>query len=114
MSKIDKVYAFIAENSPGDEGVIGSRIKVNQLVNGEVVVAELWLPLMAASKETMESLIPQAETMADMLGKPVKIIAFGKGDMPPAVLGEPREWGREEVATLWPRGPAEGLEGPRG
>jgi len=92
MSKIDKVFVFISESPNGDEGVVGQSIKV-QLETGE---ANITLNMFAATKEAMESLIPQAQVVKDIINKPIRIVAFSNP---------------EEVAILWPSGPAASSEG---
>jgi len=94
MSKIDKVFVFISESPNGDEGVVGQSVKVQLETGGE---AKITLNMFAATKEAMESLIPQAQVVKDIIGKPIRIVAFSNP---------------EEVAVLWPSGPAASSEGP--
>lgn len=94
MPKIDKVYAFVVENSPGDEKVVAKSIILHMTEKTE---RKFWLPMLAVSEEALESLIPEARAMSDKLNKPIKIISFGTP---------------QEVAILWPSGPPVESEGP--
>jgi len=81
VPKIDKVFVFIAEKEPGNEGVV-------QLLTGPAPEKIVRVPLMAINKEGMESLIPQAQAMSNAMNKPIKVKVFSTP---------------EEVATLWPQ-----------
>ena len=81
MSKIDKVFVFVAEKGHGDEGVV-------QLLTGPAPGKIVRVPLMAVNKEGMESLVPQAQAMSNAMNKPIKVMVFSTP---------------EEVATLWPQ-----------
>ena len=94
MPKINKVFVFISESTPGDEGVVGQSVKVH-LETGEE--ANVRLNMFAVTKEAMETLIPQAKVVTDIINKPIRIVSFSNP---------------EEVAILWPSGPAVPSEGP--
>lgn len=64
MPRIEKMFAFIAEEKPGDEGVIGA------------VTPQGWLPLVGADMARVESLRPLAQRIARVTGKPVKLVVF--------------------------------------
>lgn len=64
MPQIDSLYAFVAEDSPGDEGIIGAK------------TAEGWLPLVGADMARVESLRPLAQALAQQTGKTIKLLHF--------------------------------------
>ncbi|GAJ00133.1 unnamed protein product [marine sediment metagenome] len=64
MPRIDKMFAFIAENNGNDEGVIGA------------VTPQGWMPLVGADMARVESLRPIAQRVARVTGKPVKLVVF--------------------------------------
>jgi hypothetical protein len=66
--KIDQLYAWIATEADGSEGVAAHSIGAMGLV-----------PLVGADKERMESLRPYAESVARMTGRPIELKVFGKG-----------------------------------
>ena len=64
MPKIEQLFAYVVEDSgPDDEGVpafLGP--------NGD------WMPLMGADRERADSLRSLAQRIADLHGKPIKLI----------------------------------------
>jgi len=94
MPKINKVFVFISESSPGDEGVVGHSVEVH-LETGEE--AKILVNMFAVTKEAMETLIPRAKVVTDIINKPIRIVSFSNP---------------EEIAILWPSGPAAPSEGP--
>ena len=67
MPKIDRLFAFVAEdNGPDDEGIMGMRIPGT----GE------WMPLIGADIARVESLRPIAENISRLTGKPHKVLVF--------------------------------------
>lgn len=63
--RITELFAFVAVDHDGDEGVIGFRHP-----SGD------WLPLVGADMERIESLKPFAMKTAAASGKPVKLLRF--------------------------------------
>jgi len=65
MSRIEEMYAFVAEDSgPDDEGIIGMSV-------GNVI-----LPLVGADMARVESLRPIARNISVQTGKKVKLLHF--------------------------------------
>lgn len=66
MPRIDEMYAFITEdNGPEDEGIIGIKTP-----------GGIWMPLVGADMERIESLRLVARDISRNLGKPVRLIRF--------------------------------------
>lgn len=65
MPKIDQLYAFICEESPDEEGVMGM-----QMPDGS------WVPFVGADMKRVESLIPHADQISILANKPYKIVKF--------------------------------------
>ena len=65
MPKIKRMYAFVAEEEPGEEGVMGM-----QMGDGA------WIPLVGADMTRIEQLIPIADRIAAISNMPYKIIKF--------------------------------------
>lgn len=63
--KIEAIHAFICDNGEEGEGLIG------QAIGGT------FMPYVAADRARLESLKPRAQEIANMLGKPVKLIRLG-------------------------------------
>ncbi len=65
MPRIDEMYAFIAEDTgPDDEGIVAT--------NRDGV----WIPMVGADMELVESLRPLARQLARTLNKTIKLIHF--------------------------------------
>jgi hypothetical protein len=64
MPKITQMFAFISEEGPEDEGVMG------MMRNG------MWMPLVGADMKRVNTLIPIADQISALSGKPYKIIKF--------------------------------------
>ena len=64
MPRIEKMFAFIAEGKPEDEGVIAT------------LTPQGWLPLVGADMARVESLRPIAQRVARAAGKTVKLVVF--------------------------------------
>ena len=65
MPKINKLYAFIAEdNGPDDEGIMGFQF------------GDEWMPMIGADMERVNALIPIADQISEATGKPYKIKYF--------------------------------------
>ena len=62
--KIDKMYAFVAEDKNGDEGVIGMQTNSG------------WMPLVGADMKRINSLIPIVQNIVNQTNHPVKILMF--------------------------------------
>lgn len=75
---IDRMYAFVATDEDGDEGICA---RFNR-ATGE------WMPLVGADAARLESLTPIAQELADALGKPIRVLKFST---------------RTEVQTIQPR-----------
>ena len=61
--KIEKMYAFVAENDEG-EGVMAFKS------------GNIWMPMVGADFERIESLLPIAQEMSKVSGKEFRIIQF--------------------------------------
>jgi len=65
MPVIDKIYAFVAEDSgPQDEGITGFNSSMG------------WMPMVAADRARVDSLIPIAKEIAAATGKKIKLLEF--------------------------------------
>lgn len=64
MPRIERIFAFIAEENPQDEGIVAMKI------------GTAWMPLVGADMARIESLRPLAEDIAKASGKTVKLIVF--------------------------------------
>lgn len=64
MPKIEKMFAFVAEEKPGDEGVVAT------LINS------MWLPLVGADMTRVESLRGHAQEIANRLKKEITVLEF--------------------------------------
>ncbi|MBA7666661.1 hypothetical protein ES703_74742 [subsurface metagenome] len=64
MPRIERIFAFIAEENPQDEGVVAMKIGPN------------WMPLVGADMARIESLRPIAQDIAKATGKTIKLIVF--------------------------------------
>lgn len=68
MPKITALYAFVVEDTgPDDEGILAASV-------GD----DIFLPLVGADMERVNSLKPTAAKLAGALGKPVKIVLFSE------------------------------------
>jgi hypothetical protein len=65
MPKIDQLFAFICEEAPEDEGVMGM-----QMSDGS------WMPFVGADMKRVESLVPHADQISILANKPYKIVKF--------------------------------------
>ncbi len=78
MPRIDKLYAFIVEDSgPEDEGVPGFN------ADGQ------WFPLMGADLGRIDSLRPVAQAVANTIGKPMRLCVFKGRELVEVI--EPKE-----------------------
>lgn len=64
---IEELFAFIAEEAEGDEGVVAVPVGDNDQV-----------PLVAADRARMEALIPTAQAIASQSGIAIKIIRLSQ------------------------------------
>lgn len=64
MPRIERIFAFIAEENPQDEGVVAMKIGTS------------WMPLVGADMARIESLRPIAQDIAKATGKTIKLIVF--------------------------------------
>ena len=64
VPRIEQMYAFIAEEGPDDEGVIGMNTRLG------------WMPLVGADMARVKSLRQMALQVAREAGKPVKLLRF--------------------------------------
>lgn len=67
--KITEVWAFISVNKNGNEGVCA-------FVDSHT---GMWMPMVGADKDRVESLKPIAREIAANTGQKVKLIHFGQG-----------------------------------
>ncbi len=83
MPVIDRMYAFVQEDTgPDDEGVISALGNVQGPFHSVVA-----MPLVGSDMGRIDSLRPVAQRVADVTGKPVKVLMFSV---------------RTEVAVLMP------------
>jgi hypothetical protein len=73
MPKITELFAFVCEESPGDEGVMGATMNIPG-------VGPSFTPLVGADMKRIESLRPIAEQIKAMSGKEYKILRFTLAD----------------------------------
>ena len=65
MPKINTIYAFIAtEEGPDDEGVVAA------------LISDVWIPLVGADKERVESLKPIAKKIGQVTKKKITLAKF--------------------------------------
>ncbi len=65
MPKIEKMFAFVAEDSgPDDEGIMG------------ISMGDLMMPLVGADQDRIKSLLVHAEFVSKMTDKPYRILEF--------------------------------------
>lgn len=75
--KIGAIHAYIADNGDEGEGVIGAMMGI------------VFIPFVAADKQRLEALRPEAQRIANETGKPVKLIRLSV---------------REDLETITPNG----------
>jgi hypothetical protein len=63
--KIERLYAWIAEEADGGEGLCS------------VQMGEMQMPMIGADRERIESLRPYAEQVARLSGRPIRLIEYG-------------------------------------
>lgn len=66
MPKIEVIYAFIAEEGPNDEGVVAAKI------------GGVWMPLVCADMERVESVEPLAKRIAQATKQKITLAKFEK------------------------------------
>jgi hypothetical protein len=64
MPRITELYAFLAEEAPGEEGVMA------------FWTGETWMPMIGADMTRVESLLPLAEAISRATGKPSRVRRF--------------------------------------
>lgn len=64
MPLITQMFAWVIEETPGDEGVPA------------FMMGGMWFPLMGADIARMESVREKAQEIATMKGKPVRLLKF--------------------------------------
>lgn len=67
MGRIDQIWAFLSIDDGGEGVVAGPLLGPGSLV-----------PLIAADKRRLKSLIPRAKEMVTMFGKPIRLAKFTK------------------------------------
>ncbi len=65
MPRIERLYAYVGEETPGEEGVVGARIPGMGTV-----------PLVGADKDRIVSLRSFAVLAKECTGRPVKLVCF--------------------------------------
>ncbi len=65
MPRITEMFAFVAEESPGEEGIMGARAP-----NGD------WFPLVTNNMTTVSALRPAADAIAQVSGLPYRVLRF--------------------------------------
>lgn len=69
MPKIERLFAFVVEdNGPDDEGVAAFHISGSSM----------FMPMIGADMDRVESLKSQARLIARATGKPVKLVEFSQ------------------------------------
>jgi len=66
MPKIEKIYAYVATEAPGDEGILAMFLPGTHT----------WFPLVGADMERINSLKPYAEKVARQTNKRVVLAEF--------------------------------------
>ncbi len=67
MPKIEKMFAFVCEDSgPDDEGIMG----IQEPYTG------IFMPLVGADMNRVKSLVEKAEIISQKVGKPYRILEF--------------------------------------
>lgn len=64
MPKITEMFAFVCEDAPGDEGIIGMSL------------GRMMWPLVGADMERVNALKPYADQISEQTGKPYKLLKF--------------------------------------
>jgi hypothetical protein len=62
--KIDSMYAFIAKDKEGEEGVVGMKTH------------DGWIPMVGADMDRVNSLMPIAKMIAEQTGVTIKLYLF--------------------------------------
>lgn len=62
---INEIFAFVATEKDGSEGIIGARLGEDQ-----------WMPFVGADMDRVRSLYPIAEQVSRVAGRPFKILKF--------------------------------------
>lgn len=65
MPLITELFAFVSEDGPEDEGIIGMKMPDGT-----------WYPFIGANMARVESLMPLADEIAAITGRPYKIMKF--------------------------------------
>ncbi len=66
MPKIDQMFAFIVEDTPGNEGVVA-------MLQGN---SNVWMPLVGADVARVASLRTRVKFLAAHYNKPIKLVFF--------------------------------------
>lgn len=66
MPRIDQIYAFVAEEEPGDEGIVA------------MPIGDKWLPLIGSDMERVDDLKIIAKSLAKSIDKPIRLILFSE------------------------------------
>lgn len=64
MPKVTELFAFVAEEKPGDEGIMG------------ILVGGNWTPMIGADMNRIHSLKPIADQISKEAGTPYKLLHF--------------------------------------
>lgn len=65
MPIINELYAFVVEEAPGEEGIMGALMPNNQ-----------WMPFIGADMKRVEDLKPMAAQISEHAKLPYKILHF--------------------------------------
>lgn len=68
--KIEKLYAWVAEEPDGGEGIIAGLFPGHD---------DVWMPLIGADRDRIESYRNHAQAVARETGYPVRLKVFGAG-----------------------------------
>lgn len=72
MPKITELFAFVAEEGPDDEGVMGMLLPPSPGQQGP----HQWMPLLGADMNRIHSLLPHAKQIAAETGVKYKLLHF--------------------------------------
>lgn len=69
--RIDKMFAFVAKDDDGNEGLSGLQVPSKQDPN-----IKEWMPLVGADMDRVLDLIPVAQAIANKTGKTIQLVVF--------------------------------------
>ena len=66
--KIKTIFAFVCENADGDEGIVSTPHEVQGTL--------FWMPIVGADMARVTSLVPIAQEISAISGRPFRILKF--------------------------------------